>query len=73
MSYFHLVITTNQYGMSARCMVMSSNVGPWHSVKESCHVVCLNKAVGIMGVKCVALSAVLLWLVLGDINSDPLG
>ena len=52
---------------------MSSNVGAWHSVKEGCNVVCLNKAVGIMGVKCVALSAVLLWLVLGDVNSDSLG
>ena len=54
-------------------MVMSSNVGSWHSVKEGCNVVCLNKAVGIMGVSCVALSAVLLWLVLGDINNDSLG
>ena len=54
-------------------MVMSSNVGAWHSVKEGCNVVCLNKAVGIMGVNCVSLSAVLLWLVLGDIDSEPLG
>ena len=54
-------------------MVTSGNVGAWHSVTGGRNVVCLNKAVGIMGVKCVALSAVLLWLVLGDINSDPLG
>ena len=40
-------------------------MGAWHSVKEGCNVVCLNKAVGIMGVECVALAAVLLWLVLG--------
>ena len=53
---------------------MSSNVGAWHSMKEGCNVVCLNKAVGIMGVKCVALSAVLLlWLVLGGVDSDSLG
>ena len=54
-------------------MVMSSNVGAWQSLKEGCNVVCLNKAVGIMGVKYVALSAVLLWLVLGDIDSDSSG
>ena len=60
--------------MSAWCIVMSSNVGAWHSMKEGCNVVCLNKAVGIMGVKCVALSAVLLlWLVLGGVDSDSLG
>ena len=38
---------------------MSSNTGVWNSVKEGCNVVCLNKAVGIVGAKCVALSAVL--------------
>ena len=56
-------------------MVMSSNVGAWHSVKEGCNVVCLSKTIGIMGVKCVALSAVWLWLVLGviHINSDSRG
>ena len=49
-------------------------MGAWHSVKEGCNVVFLNKAVGIVGVKCVALSAVLL-LIRGDINiiSDSLG
>ena len=34
---------------------------------------CVNKTVGIMGVKCVALSAVMLWLVLGVMNGDSLG
>ena len=42
---------------------MSSNVGAWHSVKGGRYVVCFNKVVGIMGVNCVTLSAVLLWLV----------
>ena len=54
-------------------MMMNSNVGAWHRVKGGRNVVCLNKAVGIIGVKCVTLSAVLLWLVLGDINSDSSG
>ena len=44
-------------------------MGTWHSVKEDCNVVCLNKTVGIMGVKCVALSAVLLRLVLDVMNN----
>ena len=45
----------------------------YDSVKEGCNVVCLSKTVGIMEVKCVALSAVLLWLVLDVINGDSLG
>lgn len=55
----HLSGDHHQYGTSAWCIVMSSNTGVWNSVKEGCNVVCLNKAVGIVGAKCVALSAVL--------------
>ena len=47
-------------------------MGACHSVKEGCNVVRLNKAVGIMGVKCAAFSAMALWLVLSvtDITGD---
>ena len=57
--------------MIAWRMVMRRNVCASHSVKGGRIVVCLNKAVGITGVKCAALSAVLFGL--GDINSDSLG
>ena len=61
-------------------MLMSSGVVEWLSVKGSRDVVCLNKADGIMGVKRVPLSAVMLLLlllsllmILGVVDRDSLG